>query len=447
LHHKSILFSGTKDKRAVTLQRMAIKGIDARQIAGINKVRLYRYGHVAVGDFTTVRQGLSLGGLSGNHFTIILRHIQTDSGTPPADDNTSVDVVLLDEVRQALDAQGFANFFGPQRFGTTRVLTSDIGLELLKENYRLALERILESRIDISPEVADAVAQFKAMDYDAALAAMPGYCFQERDALKHLVKAPGDVKGAVLSLPRPLAMMYAHSVQSLVWNRILSQRLLADGPSPCVGDLVLAESAATISGEVEDAAMDDIAAAEAGVEGPGEAVERDAPAQVTSILPKVRCVTQDDLDSGTVISLSQIVLPVPGPDEALRFPERPSCSKAAYVQVASALGVENALFGSPDGDLVRRLHFHGTYRHAAVRPAHLAFEPLQIADAPVYPEDVVKWIKEEEPVNPTTTSDGPEQKRALRVTFSLPRGSYATSLLREFCVVAKTPQDVEHQQQ
>lgn len=49
-----------------------------------------------------------------------------------------------------------------------------------------------------------------------ALARTPHYCLQERDVLKYLIDQPNDLQGAFRVLPRTLAMLYFHAVQSLI---------------------------------------------------------------------------------------------------------------------------------------------------------------------------------------------------------------------------------------
>ncbi len=88
-----------------------------------------------VGNFVYKSQSLELGDLSGNHFSIVLRNVNSEA-------KESVEKCL-----SALEKKGFINYFGLQRFGTVAsVKTSDVGLALIKSNWLGAIELILKPR-------------------------------------------------------------------------------------------------------------------------------------------------------------------------------------------------------------------------------------------------------------------------------------------------------------
>jgi len=47
---------------------------------------------------------------------------------------------------ESLANKGFINYFGMQRFGTTVITTSSIGLALLRQDYDLAVDLIMRVR-------------------------------------------------------------------------------------------------------------------------------------------------------------------------------------------------------------------------------------------------------------------------------------------------------------
>ncbi|RYR02390.1 hypothetical protein Ahy_A06g027495 isoform C [Arachis hypogaea] len=69
IQSRSFGFAGTKDKRAVSTQRVTVYKQLASRVASLNE-RLFG---IKVGDFCYVNEGLVLGQLSGNRFTITLR--------------------------------------------------------------------------------------------------------------------------------------------------------------------------------------------------------------------------------------------------------------------------------------------------------------------------------------------------------------------------------------
>lgn len=81
-----------------------------------------------------VPNGLTLGDLGGNHFTIVLRDVQ---GANEADLELSL---------QSLKSNGYLNYFGMQRFGTSTVLTHTVGCAIMKKEYEKASDLILDPR-------------------------------------------------------------------------------------------------------------------------------------------------------------------------------------------------------------------------------------------------------------------------------------------------------------
>lgn len=115
LHVKASQFSyaGTKDKRAITTQKVCVAGVDARRICGLNK----SVNNLAVGDFEYKDHPLKLGDLAGNRFSIVLRKISIDANE-----------AFVSKLIHSLKADGFINYFGLQRFGSGGVPTCEIGL-------------------------------------------------------------------------------------------------------------------------------------------------------------------------------------------------------------------------------------------------------------------------------------------------------------------------------
>ena len=74
---KSFSVAGTKDKRGITTQRVAIY-LD-NQIELGNQLKYFsqsKYAQIKVSNFEMQKEGLNLGDLSGNEFRIILRSIE-----------------------------------------------------------------------------------------------------------------------------------------------------------------------------------------------------------------------------------------------------------------------------------------------------------------------------------------------------------------------------------
>lgn len=551
---RQLLVSGTKDKRAVTLQRVAVQGLCASRLQTL--VHRYHFGpqrRVRVSGCCEQPHGLRLGDAVGNHFTIALRlcgrsgtakHEAAPMSTAHAhDENTSVagenpccgngndncvdaneDESLsygdaaptadeLAMITRGLSQVGAANYFGPQRFGTTSVLTSEVGVALLRGEWQAALHAVFNSRAEVVPAMRAAVLALRAHDYAAALQQTPPFCLHERDMLRHLVSHPHDVQGAFVALPRTLMMLYVHAVQSLVWNRVLARRLSyarsasSSGENvlrPQVGDLVLASvyhrrtrstragaaAAAAVTavdeaegtGQMMAAASHDVGADQ---DATGKDLTRhslDHPDAQKNVhdeendtihetdddagamrgrergvgLPAMRRLAHDD-DLG-LFSLCDVMLPLPGPDVELCYPDVPGCRWADYEAELSALDSNgdgrcaSALLQA-SSTLVKVLHFHGAYRAMCVRPGRVTVRCLTAAHwrAVVQPTDWERWMLKQQPphehdhescdavaescleedVN-ESHADSAAPVSVMQVCFALPPGSYATSVLREF---------------
>ncbi|KAE9448107.1 hypothetical protein C3L33_20004, partial [Rhododendron williamsianum] len=127
---RSFGFAGTKDKRAVSTQRVTVFKQRASKLAALNE-RLFG---IKVGDFCHVKEGLLLGQLYGNRFTVTLRSIVADSAD------------TIKASADALGKHGFINYFGLQRFGSGSVPTHLVGATLLRGEWRKAVEMLLDPR-------------------------------------------------------------------------------------------------------------------------------------------------------------------------------------------------------------------------------------------------------------------------------------------------------------
>ncbi|GJP55223.1 hypothetical protein CLOM_g14197 [Closterium sp. NIES-68] len=127
---KALGFSGTKDKRAVTVQRVTVCNQTARKVASLNS-KLFG---IRVGDYRFVDQPLVLGQLAGNRFIVTLRSVQAPS----------LDAITA--AAEGLRTHGIINYFGLQRFGVGPVATHAVGAALLRGDWQGAVDLILKPR-------------------------------------------------------------------------------------------------------------------------------------------------------------------------------------------------------------------------------------------------------------------------------------------------------------
>lgn len=95
-------------------------------------------------------------------------------------------------------------------------------------------------------------------------------------------------------------LLYLHSYQSLMWNKIVSQRIQKFGLKPIVGDLVFKDSE---SKEVLDEVID------------GEEIKEEDEEEETDInivkFPEVETISEENLSKYTIFD---VVYPLPGCD-------------------------------------------------------------------------------------------------------------------------------------
>jgi len=202
-------FAGTKDKRALTTQRVSVWNIS---IEDLQKVRIR---DIILRDFSYSDERITLGDLWGNRFTVVIRNLELD-------DNTLKE--RINSVSDELDGK-IPNFFGVQRFGTIRPITHLVGKEILERNFERAvmiyLTDIYEGESEESKEARKFLSETE--DFQEALKRFPKHLGYENSMLNFLAKTPTDFIGALRKLPKKLRWMFVHAYQAYVFNKALSQ--------------------------------------------------------------------------------------------------------------------------------------------------------------------------------------------------------------------------------
>ncbi|KAK1765748.1 pseudouridine synthase [Phialemonium atrogriseum] len=311
-------FSGTKDRRAGTVQRISIHRQRAQNLIWLNS----RMTGVKVGDFRHSKYPIQLGQHAGNEFVITLKNCQHYRGA-----NCSLEVrikMLRESVEMGLlhlYKHGFINYFGLQRFGTHSIGTHELGMKILKGDFEGVIEDILHVDPQAMSEMlsfdysqglnnnaeamnrddhnrARAIASWKATgDADIALGYMPKRFGAETSIIRHLGRdgQRRDYMGALLSVTRGMRQMYIHAYQSYVWNFVATRRWSMYGTRVIEGDLILLDTQTP-----QDMNMDD-----------GEF--RDPSADWENFYAQVRPLTAQDIAEGKY-TIFDIVLPTPGFD-------------------------------------------------------------------------------------------------------------------------------------
>ncbi|QGX95344.1 tRNA pseudouridine(13) synthase TruD [Haloplanus rallus] len=354
-----VSWAGTKDKRAVTTQLFSVQGIDAADLPTLDGVDLEPLGRVG--------RNLEFGDLAGNAFEIRV----SEPERPEA----------VDDVGDALTAFGggrpaVPNVFGHQRFGSRRPVTHEVGLHVVREEWRAAVLAYVGNPAETEPErtrtaraTVEEVAAGDDPDWAAALDAMPGHLGYERSMLHRLVenggREPADFRNALEAVPWNLQRLFVNAAQSFAFNRIVSERLRRGLPfdRPVAGDVVAFADA-------------------------------DAPADLAvPDTDRLQRVTEERVDVVTR-----------------------HCERGRAFVTAPLVGTETELGDGEPGDVEREVldgldlspsdfDLPGNFDSSGTRRAVLVGTDLSVERDP------------------------------LTLSFSLPRGSYATAVLREFLKV------------
>ncbi|WEL24937.1 tRNA pseudouridine(13) synthase TruD [Haloferax volcanii] len=231
-----VSWAGTKDKHAVTTQLFTVNGGDAADVPEIPNADIEVVGRLG--------RTLDFGDLAGNGFRIRVR----DPETP---DNAAAVTDALTEFGGREGRVGVPNFFGHQRFGSIRPITHTVGLHVVRGEWREAVLAYCGGPTEDEPEetqagraVVDEEAASADPDWHRALDRIPGYLGYERGMLHRLAEdgaeTDEDWRNALESVPSNLQRLFVNAAQSYAFNRMLSERLDRGLPfdEPVEGDVV-----------------------------------------------------------------------------------------------------------------------------------------------------------------------------------------------------------------
>jgi len=204
-------WAGTKDKRAITKQKISIWDIDEEDLA---RVRLRDVELKLVGRSN---KKISLGDLWGNRFKITVRAIPL---------NVEETLSRVKAINQELE-KGVPNFFGVQRFGENRPVTHVVGEAIQRGDFKDAALTYIARPFPGEPEEIKNARQFvwDTGDFKEGLKIYPINLQFERAMMNRLISHPEDYPGSFMVLSPNLQKMFLHAYQSYIFNKILSRRI------------------------------------------------------------------------------------------------------------------------------------------------------------------------------------------------------------------------------
>ena len=216
ISQKRFSWAGTKDKKAVTSQRISIMNLEEEELSRISlpdlKIRVLGRSN----------RGVGLGDLLGNRFSITVRDL-----------NCREPQTQFAAITEQIEKHGgVPNYFGVQRFGEVRPVTHKVGEALVRGLYEEAAFIYLAQPFpgELPQTIKAREALWLSRDISLALKQFPDYLGFELAMLNYLAEHPGDYAHSFMVLSPNLRRLFVHAYQSYLFNKILSRRLRAGMP-------------------------------------------------------------------------------------------------------------------------------------------------------------------------------------------------------------------------
>lgn len=247
--------AGTKDKRAVTAQRVSAWG--ARKLSeqgilsSINLPTIKTHSHCF--KLTEVR----LGNLWGNAFDITIRNVKYGE--------ENINEIFSHISRDIEEFGGLPNSFGIQRFGDIRPITHIVGKHVILGNLKEAFRHYIGMVFKGEPEETKKARKFywETENNKGSLELFPHYLFLERKMLHDLEKRNNNYENVFYTLPLQLRKLFIHAYQAFLFNNYVIIRYnhySSDFTKPLNGEEMIKEkvyipivgSKTTLKGETSD---------------------------------------------------------------------------------------------------------------------------------------------------------------------------------------------------
>lgn len=264
---------------------------------------------------------------------------------------------------------GVPNFFGMQRFGTRRPITAEVGKAILDGDLEKAAMIYIAKPSEGEPEEVRNMREYVYETKDFNWGLKHYPKYLKYErAMMHELLKQRDFETAFRVLPLSLRQMFIHAYQAIIFNRILSRRIKAGVP-------------------LNQALLGDIVcfADENGLPNPKD----------------LRLVSPENLDNTNILI----------------------AKGRAYI-TAPVIGYETPLSEGKPGEIER----------AVLSEAGITGQEFKVKTMPELSSKGLRrsMILRVDPSFQISMDELNPNRRKLVLYFSLPKGSYATSLLREY---------------
>jgi len=278
----------------------------------------------------------------------------------------------IQKVFEKLTNDGFLNYYGLQRFGTFRPNSHLIAKHILLNEYENVFDELVLNTYSSESVKSQILRNKLRRDGDMIWAYdnFPKSLNYERMMIQHLIEHEQDFKGSVQSIPNYLKKLLFSSFQSYLFNKMLTFRI-KDGLSPFE----------PVNGDVLVILDDD-------------------KGDLTSVKYIYGGRYDKFLKKAILLNRASIVIPLVGYDT--KMDEYPLMNEY-FKKILKEQNVDPSIFKS---ELFRQYEFKGAHRAMTIK----------LSDA-----KILQVLKD----------DIFQNKQQVKIEFSLPRGSYATMVLRE----------------
>ncbi|WP_018153204.1 tRNA pseudouridine(13) synthase TruD [Methanothermococcus thermolithotrophicus] len=214
---KNFGFAGTKDKFAITTQKVGCFGIKMEDLKKVN------IPGITLRDIHKSNKKLRMGHLWGNRFTIKVRDVECSREE-------------LENTLKNIKIEYVLNYYGIQRFGHYRPITHVVGKFIYQRDFESAFYTYCGTPINEEGILKEARELVDNGEFKKALELYPKRQNYERRMLEYYLRYK-DFKKAFKALPPQLNSMFVNAYQSYLFNEMINKRY-EYGFEPMEGDIL-----------------------------------------------------------------------------------------------------------------------------------------------------------------------------------------------------------------